>query len=317
MTTHVNQPIVVCVDESEAATTAVRWAADEALRRHCDLRVLTAVDESTPAMSGWPIPPEYFASMREAAEHRLERCAAVAREVMVGGSADRTPTVTKRMVRGPVRSGLIEQSRDAQLMVMGSRHPGRLARISSLTTVMASHAHCPVAFVDTEATATGTARPVVVGVDSSPISIQALDVAFAEADRRGVGLTAIHAWEVPSIDTDPMFPVIDLIGHRQAEQAVLAECMAGYRQDYPDLSVTTVIEEGHAVDVLAAASHGASLLVVGSRGRGGFTGMLLGSTSAELLGMARCPLMIVRPPEVDSAHGPRRAMASVFAKLHG
>jgi nucleotide-binding universal stress UspA family protein len=133
---------------------------------------------------------------------------------------------------------------------------------------------------------------VVVGYDRTPSSDLALDVAAREAALRGVPLTILSAypWLAPP---DELVPEAREVLGRPAELDARhgAQRVSGR---YPGLTVRPLARPGYAWDALAGASDGADLLVVGSRGRGGFTSLLLGSVSARTVGMARCPVMVVR-----------------------
>ncbi|WP_290048166.1 universal stress protein [Nocardia nova] len=121
----------------------------------------------------------------------------------------------------------------------------------------------------------------------------ALEWAFEEAARRKVGVTALHAWsDVPIAMQVPMMGWDDTI--RESEHAALAESIAGYSERYPDVPVHRILVPDNPVRALVDESDNSQLVVVGSHGRGGFTGMLLGSTSNAVLHSVECPLVIVR-----------------------
>ncbi|WP_189226392.1 universal stress protein, partial [Saccharothrix coeruleofusca] len=132
---------------------------------------------------------------------------------------------------------------------------------------------------------------VVVGVDGSPVSEQAVAFAFEQASSRAAPLTALIAW------TDLPTGGVDWARVEQERRRLLAERLAGWQEKYPDVRVTRVVVRDRPVRALLAAARGARLLVVGSRGAGGFQGMLLGSTSQALVSHAPCPLAVVRPRE--------------------
>jgi nucleotide-binding universal stress UspA family protein len=135
-----------------------------------------------------------------------------------------------------------------------------------------------------------------VGVDGSPASDSALGFAFEEASLRGTGLTVVHAWTMP-VSTGPgdILPLVYDIDEVNAEETrLLAETVAGWQEKYPDVRVHRVVAHGAPAHELVQRSAGAELLVVGSRGRGGFRGLLLGSVSQAAIHHAQCPVAVVR-----------------------
>ena len=146
---------------------------------------------------------------------------------------------------------------------------------------------------------------IVVGVDGSAQSMHALDWAVQEATARGVGLTLVCAYSVPSFSAaslDGGFAALDDTAIRVGAQQVLADAAARVPSSGP--AVTTRLAVGDAAGVLVDASHGAELVVVGTRGRGGFAGRLLGTVSSALPAHAACPTVVVplrRPGTADRA----------------
>ncbi len=178
---------------------------------------------------------------------------------------------------------LAHRSRDSCLVVVGSRGLGRFGAllIGSVAVHLAAHAACPVLIVRGRPEPDG---PVLVAVDGSGVGAEALGFAFAEASARRVPLTALHV----------AHPSASLPGQ---EERALAEALAGHRDTYPDVELRSELIEAHARPALIDASRAAQLLVVGARGRGGFTGMLLGSTSQAMIQHAHCPVVVVRHEE--------------------
>jgi nucleotide-binding universal stress UspA family protein len=142
---------------------------------------------------------------------------------------------------------------------------------------------------------------VVVGVDGSTGSIRALTWAGEEARLRKARLKALLAWEYPLVmyaDVDPPPPEETVSEvHRQAEER-LAQAVAEAGPALDDVEVEESVVEGAAASVLIEAGQAADLIVVGTRGHGGFTGLLLGSVSQQVAHHAPCPVVIV-PPERD------------------
>jgi nucleotide-binding universal stress UspA family protein len=147
-------------------------------------------------------------------------------------------------------------------------------------------------------------RRIVVGVDGSPGSLEALRWALAEAGLRGAEVRVVHAWMVPLIDAVPepwaigsptLGPSEDQV-HEHLEAAarkVLDASMEEARPADPGVEIEGELPEGRPAAALLAAAQDADLLVVGSRGRGGFAGLLLGSVSAQCVHHAPCPVVVV------------------------
>ncbi|MBD0323080.1 MAG: universal stress protein, partial [Aldersonia sp.] len=137
----------------------------------------------------------------------------------------------------------------------------------------------------------GRTGPVVVGVDGSGNSQQAVALAFTEAEIRGAEVVAVHAWSDASQFS---LPTIEFQAVAEAEEALVSAALAGARQDHPDVPVQTVIVRDRPAQNIVEQAANAQLVVVGSHGRGGFKGMLIGSTSRAVVQNAECPVIVVR-----------------------
>lgn len=279
----VGRPIVVGVDGSDSARDAALWAAAEAARRHVALRLVIAVHLPAPGYPGGAgLTADFTEELRADAGHQLTTLRSAIQAAQPGLE------VGVRVRVGVATPELIEESSDALLMVLGSRGLGGFpgALVGSTAVALVAHGHCPVAVIR-PGTPDG---PVVVGVDGSPASEAAVAVAFEEASLHGTDLVAVHTWQhYGSYPADIDWDVV-----RQHEQERLAERLAGWQEKYPDVAVRRVVSPDRPVHCLLGQADGARLLVVGSRGRGGFTGMLVGSTSQALVYHAPCPLLVVR-----------------------
>jgi nucleotide-binding universal stress UspA family protein len=198
------------------------------------------------------------------------------------------------MVYANVVPTLIDASKDARMIVVGSQGMGALGRmlLGSVSTALIQHAHCPVAVIHSSEGATPDVNaPVVVGIDGSPASEGALALAFDEASRRGVDLVALHVWSDVGV-----FPVLGMDWRDRESQGaeVLAERLAGWYERYPDVQVRRMLECDKPARWLLHESERAQLVVVGSRGRGGFPGMLVGSVSSAVAHSAKIPVIVVR-----------------------
>jgi len=287
-----HRPVVVGVDGSGSAYRAVEWAAAEAARRGAELRLVRAFSWTTserPIRDGDRV-AQYRDELLKFARSQVARAARIAADVR-----PEVETTTQVAVGAPIEV-LGSEARRAQLLVLGDRGLGGLAGLllGSVAVGLAAHGACPVVIVRGERGAAGNEEsPVVVGIDDSSISEAALAFAFDAAAARGVGLVVVHAWSPTAID-DALAPVMDWDAATAEEDALLAERLTGWEQKHPEVAGrATVVREG-AVRALVAASREAQLVVVGSRGRGNATGLLLGSVSHGVLHASHCPVAIVR-----------------------
>jgi nucleotide-binding universal stress UspA family protein len=141
---------------------------------------------------------------------------------------------------------------------------------------------------------------IIVGVDHSAGAEEALRFAFEEAQLRQATLRVVHAWQfgyIGAASIEGSVPVLgaELDEHRRAAEAVLDAVVREAIPDVGDIEVERRVVEGAAAAVLVEESRGADLLVVGSRGHGGFAQLLLGSVSQQCAHHAECPVVIVRP----------------------
>lgn len=279
---------MVGVDGSPAALDAVRWAAAEAVPRKLLLRLVHAADVVAGRFDGsLPPPQSFFDELQRAGQELLAEAADVAGEA---GAR----TVSTEMPFEPAAPLLLELSRDARMIVLGSSGRGGFTGMLAGSTAVAvsAHASCPVAVVRGRAEPGG---PVVAGVDGSPTSERALAVAFDEAAWREVPLVAVHAWSDAGFGVPLPTPDFDWAEVEREQRLMLSERLAGWCERYPEVRVERVVVRDRPRDELLARSRAAQLVVVGSRGRGGFRGLVLGSTSQALIHHADCPVLVVRP----------------------
>jgi nucleotide-binding universal stress UspA family protein len=212
-------------------------------------------------------------------------------------------TVTTAAVDGGAAHVLIEASGTAALLVVGNRGRGGFASLlaGSVSQQVSTHALCPVVVVRGRGDrATG---PIVVGVDGSASAEHALGLAFEQAAARNRGVVAIRAFPSPVHAWGVGVPlaVYDDTELRAAGRRAVEDSVAGWHEKYPRVPAEARLADGHPIDVLVDASHDAQLVVVGTRGHGGFGGTLLGSVGLALVHHADCPVLVAR----STVEGPR------------
>lgn len=282
-------PVVVGVDESDGADQALAWAAEEARSRAVGLRLVCAYGAvftygGLTMFGTFPIPdlPDVSGATAELLAKAAARIAELAPEI----------EVTTQAVDDDAPHALVEESADASLVVLGSRHRTGAGSVvlGSASSAVAAQAACPVVVLRGPTGLAAEHAEVVVGVDGRISSEAVLAFGFDYASRRDVPLRAVLCWH-PDRLAEMMWRA-EQPAPAQAE-AWLSEALAGWRERYPDVAVHSGVERQHPVDGLVAASNGQDLLVVGSRGRHGMAGALLGSVSQGVLHHANCPVAVV------------------------
>jgi acyl-CoA dehydrogenase family protein 9 len=295
MTSNPTPEIVVGVDGSPPSLHALDWASQEAVARHRPLRIVHAFQRPlTNEQMGPPAvgPPD--AGLQHAAERVLSAATDRAR------AAASTLDVSTDLPAEVPAAALIAASHDADLLVVGHRGLGGFTGllVGSVGVQTAAHATCPVIVIrDSDDGHTGdgpAAGQVVVGVDDSDLSSLPIDFAFAHAALHGVGVVAVHADQRTAVAAPGESGAAAADCRHEGHARMLTDALAGHRDKYPDVPVQEKLVHGRPAAVLVAESAGAALTVVGSRGRGGFTGLLLGSTSQGVLHHASSPVAIVR-----------------------
>jgi nucleotide-binding universal stress UspA family protein len=290
MTDH-SERILVGIDGSALSKAALRWALGEAALRAAAVEVVHAW--SYPALSVTPyhgtalpvVSPEDV----EAAATRL--VSDTMREVAPEATGvDLTTTVE----RGNPAETLAAKAKGAAMVVVGSHGHGGFAGmlLGSTTNQLLHHAPAPVVVVH-PGTPPQDGR-ILVGVDGSTHAIDALRWALAEARRRNVGIDVVHAWQYPGVLFFGETMVIAADDVEEGAKEVLEHSMAAVADEVAGLDVRSYVERGHPVGVLAERAKDAGMVVIGSRGRGGFSGLLLGSVSSEVVHHAPCTAVVVR-----------------------
>ncbi|WP_433287327.1 universal stress protein [Micromonospora sp. CA-244673] len=289
-----NRPVVVGVDGSSTSLTAAEHAARAAVARSRPLHVVHGYLH--PLGYGVPLNP-YDLGVPAPTEESQKMLEQVAAELV-----DRHPglRVEVRQVAGGPGVTLIEESRRAELVVVGSRGVGGFAGLllGSVSNQVAQHGHCPVLVVRPAEQPIPVRGPVLVGVDGSESAGYAVRLAADEAVRRDADLVLVHV-RTPERGAVAPDAAAEATAAAQAESAeLLAGAAARIRSDHPVLSVVERPLRGESPEqALIEASGEAALVVVGSRGRGGFAGLLLGSVSQALVQHAHCPVLVAHPYE--------------------
>ncbi|WP_415046393.1 universal stress protein [Gordonia sp. (in: high G+C Gram-positive bacteria)] len=282
-----NAPITAAVDGSENAHDGVRWAAAAAARVNRPLLLVSVVDKPVFQFGTGIVAAQAYADAAAAlAAGALDVARSLAEEI-----APEVEVSTETIVGRPPLV-LRDLTSRAHLMVLGRRGLGGVAGLllGSVSVYVSAHANCPVVVVNQTPPTEG---PVVVGVDGSPVSAAATDVAFAQASSLGTTLIAVHTYGgYPGVQT---FDVVTQGRQRIIDEARagLGSRLAGNLEDHPDVPVRTVVSIEEPAQQIIEAAANAQLIVLGSRGHGGFRTLLLGSTSQAVLHVAHCPVMIV------------------------
>jgi nucleotide-binding universal stress UspA family protein len=208
---------------------------------------------------------------------------------------------------------LVDESRRTDLMVLGTRGRGDFSAtcLGSVSIAVAARAFCPVVILRSGMPADpGPAFPVVVGVDGSEWSAHALEVAADVAVQARAPLRVVNVcaglpegtWAAASARGISPSPDRFLDAAHSAAEQVAEQAVNAARRAHSGVNVTRLVVEGHPAHSLSPTANDAGLLVVGSRGRGVFTGLVLGSVSHGVVKTARCPVMVVRTPKAPRRH---------------
>lgn len=279
-----NKYILVGVDDTPESRLALHWAVEAAKGRGAAVRVVRAYLNE---LSRWPalgvegyVPPpmpldKYQDEVEAAVRYARDR---LGYEGGSGWLANNDPA-----------HAILSEAGDAEMVVVGTRSRNKMsaAMLGSVATSVAAKAPCPVVVVR-GARRTG---PVVVGTDGSAESEEALTFGFEEAARIGQPLKVVYCWHPQDQHAASIESTQGLLKNW------LAESLAPYLDRYPTVRAQASVVEGRASAQLIDLSTTAALVVVGSRGRGGVAGLLMGSVSQSLLHNADSPVAIVRRHE--------------------
>ena len=288
-----NRTIVVGYDGSSHADQALTWAAREAGRLSRALHVVHVARS--------------FVDDYVVADRHLDVTAQLGAEVLAAGverayAVDPDLDVTTRLEVGEsVPAVLTDASTHARLLVVGSRGRGGLAGLllGSVSAAVAAHAHCPVVVVRGRPSqaSESSVRPVVVAVDGSPTSARAVDLAFDQASG------SAPRWSPCTRGSCPRWRARSPGGGRRRSRSSRSprrlcspRAWPGARSGIPRSRCGPSCTAAVPAQVVLATAEDAELLVVGSRGRGGFRGLLLGSVSHTVLHHSTCPVLVARTP---------------------
>jgi len=285
-------PIVIGYDGSPGSQNALRWAAAEAVRQVAPLKIVEAFElviVSRPS-PGHVVPLE---ALRTARQKGLEAVAETIRLQHPGLQVETS------LVVGGAAGAVLDQAEHARLVVLGSRGLGGWSGllVGSVTSQVTAHAVCPAVVIPHDPRPHAHEGPTVaVGVDGSKASAKAIEFAFDQAEALHAQVVAVHAWTSPFLTHagGPSMLQFDEEKIQEEARLLVAESVAGAAADHPDIQWSTELVRGSAAQALVRRSESADLVVVGSRGRGGFTGLLLGSIGQSVLHHTQCAIAIVR-----------------------
>jgi nucleotide-binding universal stress UspA family protein len=282
--------VVVGVDSSDGSAVALRWALEQAHLRGEPLTALLAwsyLDELHRAEDGRLVAPCHEADAADVLERALVGALGAAGAV----------AVERRLVCDHPASALVEASATASLLVVGARGLGRFRSmlLGSVSSACLHHATCPVAVVRAVEQRQSHEQPrIVAAVDGSAASRQALAWAVQQARRSGARLEVVHAWATPVYPAHPLVPATFDGSEFDASARALVEDAIGSVDVRGLVAPPEVVAvQGGAAGSILDVAKGADLVVVGSRGHGGFTGLLLGSVSSQVARHAPCPVVVV------------------------
>jgi nucleotide-binding universal stress UspA family protein len=278
--------VVVAIDDEDADLVLLDWAAAEAAFRGSRLVICHVCEWQAGQQAPQPMDEGGDPDLRVGPERvvgtALHAVRAAFPDLPVSGAIG---------TGNPVR-GLLALSEEAAMIVVGARGMGGFAGLlmGSVSGQVAERAGCPVAVVRP---VDGSAVDVVVGVDGSPNSARALELGLAQAVRTGGTLLAVHAYRYPPVaEGYAPNPGYGAAGLRDLAERTLADVLDDVEARNPDVKIERRIDHGPAARVLLAAADGAAALVVGARGLGGFTGLIVGSVSQQVLRHAHCPVLV-------------------------
>jgi nucleotide-binding universal stress UspA family protein len=291
MSDRLHGPVVVGIDGTDEAQRAALYGAWEAHRRRVPLRLVYA-DAPLPQFGPLMVIADGDHSWAQEQLTTVEK-------LVSAGYPD--VTVQTAIVAGSPAGALLAESKRASLVVAGTQAtPGLVGHLSgSVAAQVATHAEAPVVVLRGARQGDPDVFhgwPVVVGVDGSPESERAVAFAVEQAVARGTDVHAVYVWNILDVHDYGVVEERYIHADEAAKaQRLLTEATSGWTDRYPEVTIVRHAEHGmHPVTELSRIAEGAGLIVVGSRGHGGFLGLRLGSTVDGLIRCAPVPVAVVR-----------------------
>ena len=281
--------IIVGVDASPESRLALRWATAEAERRGRTLRIVHGVRS-------------HWADSAFSPEHALLAAQRKASEILATAAADARTwapgiEVVTRSHLGSGAAALIAAADAGDLVVVGSRGHSEFAALLAGSTCQQVAMHAPTSVVVVRGNPDRVHGGIVAGFDGSPLAEAVLTTAFDAAEARSRPLTILRAYRpsTPAWPADAPPPeIFNATTAQAALEADVRSTLLPLADKYPTVAVRVEVDGGNPVQLLVEASRDAQLVVVGSRGHGGFAGLLLGSVGLHLIHHADCPVLLAR-----------------------
>lgn len=305
--------VLVGIDGSDTGQCALEWAVNEAKSLGWSMRLVGAYSVPNVATTGIDVSyvPMDDESIRDGVRAVVDDALETVRDA--GVEAEGLVEV------GDAAGVLVEESKQCGLAVVGSRGKGGFAGrfLGTVSSALPAHSACPtvivpLAWAEGAPVGSGTGvidvvdeeemdftGRVVTGIDALGQTNPALWAAAAAADRKGLPLSVVGVMSLMVVGPEWLPAGIDMERYQDEAKASLNACVDAISEEYPSLDIEWELFEGSPAEMLIRSSYTAEMLVLGSRGRGGFTGLLLGSTSQAVLHHSKCPVMVVRVHKED------------------
>ncbi|WP_166442053.1 universal stress protein [Nakamurella flava] len=292
--------VVVGIDDDSSSDAAMGWAAEEAERRDATLHLVHCFD--LPAMAWQPEYRLYAGDLLDRArQSAADRLAVAEQQIRVARPG--LPVVAS-LVNGRAAQVLRSASDGARLTVVGHSPASRGSRVLLGSVSLSVVSRCPAPVVVVGPDSARRSGPVVVGFDGSAASQAAVGVAMEEATVRGEQVIAVHAWNDADRDANRLHQLMsDPRELEEQERTRVLHQLAPWQERFPDVPLRAVVDRARPATALLRQGGTAGLLVVGTRGRGGLAGLLLGSTSHMVASYSTCPVMVVGAGQATASDG--------------